>query len=190
MKHLIIYSHPNLKSFNYAIAEFFSKTLEEGGHEIEIRDLYEMRFNPVLSANDFELMNKGMYADDVLKEQEFVRWADVITFIFPIWWNSAPAITRGYVDRVFSVGFAYTEDMKGLLPEKKILIVCTLNAPEYVSEKTGAFKAMDFTLGQSLASFCGMTLIGQKYFSSVASVSNDERKQMLEEVKKIAKGIK
>ncbi|MDP8264215.1 MAG: NAD(P)H-dependent oxidoreductase [Candidatus Aceula lacicola] len=190
MKHLIIYSHPNSKSFNYAIVKSFSKTLEEEGHEVKIRDLYSMGFDPVLSANDFELMNQGTYSQDVLKEQEFVRGADVITFIFPIWWNSFPAITRGYVDRVFSVGFAYTEDMKGLLPEKKILVVCTLNAPEHVSEKTGAFNAMDFTLGQSLANFCGMTLIGQKYFSSVVSVSDDERKQMLEDVKKIAKEIK
>jgi len=190
MKHLIIYSHPNPKSFNHAIVDSFSQTLEDSGYEVKIRDLYDMAFNPVLSASDFELMAQGTYADDVLKEQEFVKWADVITFVFPIWWNSSPAIMRGYVDRVFSVGFAYTEDMKGLLPEKKILIICTLNAPEHVSEKTGAFKAMNFTLGESLASFCGMTLVDQKYFSSVVSVSDDERKQMLVNVKTIVEGIK
>ncbi|MDD3374156.1 MAG: NAD(P)H-dependent oxidoreductase [Candidatus Omnitrophica bacterium] len=190
MKHLVIYSHPNPKSFNNAIVESFSQALKDSGNEVKIRDLYAMKFNPVLNVNDFERMDQGTYADDVLKEQEFVRWADVITFVFPIWWNSSPAITRGYVDRVFSVGFAYTEDMKGLLPDKKVLVICTLNAPEHISEKTGAFKAMNFTLGQSLANFCGMTLLEQKYFSSVASVSSDERKQMLENVKNIAKGIR
>ncbi len=189
MNHLIIYSHPNPKSFNRAIADTFVDALESQGHKTRVRDLYAMNFDPVLKPQDFELMEKGLVSDDVKKEQDFVLWADVITFIFPIWWNSLPAIARGYIDRVLSVGFAYTQDMKGLLPDKKILVLCTLNAPKEVSEKTGAFKAMTFVIGESLASFCGMTLIKQQYFSSVASVSQEDRKQMLEKVKIIAEEI-
>ncbi len=189
MKHLIIYSHPNPKSFNHAILETFSDGLREAGHDVEIRDLYETGFNPVLSVQDFELMNQKAYALDVSEEHEFVRWADVVTFIFPVWWNSTPAITRGYVDRVFSVGFAYDEKAKGLLMGKKVLVICTLNAPAVVSEKTGAFTAMNFTIGQSLADFCAMTLIDQKYFSSVASASDDDRKAMLKEVSEMASEI-
>lgn len=189
MNHLIIYSHPNPKSFNRAIVDTFVDALESQGHKTQVRDLYAMNFDPVLKAQDFELMEKGLFSDDVKKEQKHVNWADIITFIFPIWWNSLPAIARGYIDRVFSVGFAYTEDMKGLLPDKKVLVLCTLNAPKEVSEKTGAFKSMTFAIGESLSSFCGMKLIKQEYFSSVASVSDEERKKMLETVKTIAQEI-
>ncbi|MDP8266887.1 MAG: NAD(P)H-dependent oxidoreductase [Candidatus Aceula meridiana] len=186
MNHLIIYSHPNSKSFNCAIRETLKDALEQKGHEVRVRDLYAIGFDPVLSAKDFEVLEKGGVLDDVKVEQDHVRWADVVTFVFPVWWNSLPAIARGYIDRVFSVGFAYTEKMEGLLPEKKVLVICTLNAPKDVSEKTGAFKAMDFTIGQSLADFCGMAFLKQKYFNSVASVSDQERKDMLKEVEQLA----
>ena len=186
MKHLVIYSHPNPRSFNHAIKETFQKVLEEKGDEVRVRDLYVMGFDPVLSANDFEALEKSEVLKDVKAEQDHVRWADVITFIFPVWWNSLPAIARGYIDRVFSVGFAYTEKMEGLLPDKKVLVICTMNAPKEVSQNSGAFKAMDFTIGQSLADFCGMTLLKQKYFNSVVLINDKERKDMLVEVEKMA----
>ncbi len=187
MKYLIIYSHPNPKSFNYAIQEVLRETLVKQGEEVRVRDLYALGFDPVLKAYDFELLEKGAVAEDVRREQEHVRWADVIIFVFPVWWNSLPAIARGYIDRVFSVGFAYNEKMQGLLPDKKVMVICTMNAPKEISEQSGALKAMNFTIGQSLADFCGMTLIDQKYFHSVALVSDDERKLMLQEARNMIK---
>jgi NAD(P)H dehydrogenase (quinone) len=190
MKCLIIYGHPNPKSFNHAILETLVQALQGLGHETRVRDLYAMKFDPVLKAKDFSLMAKQKVSRDVQKEQFHVRWAEVIVFIFPVWWNSLPAITRGYVDRVLSVGFAYSEDAKGLLPGKKVLVIATMNAPQVVCEKAGVLNAMDITIGQSLAGFCGMILIKQKYFNSVASVTDAERGKMLDEVMSLAKEIK
>jgi len=190
MNCLIVYSHPNPKSFNFAIRETLVQTLQKQGHDVRVRDLYAMKFDPILKPKDFSLMDKQQVAKDVQKEQDHVRWADALVFIFPVWWNSLPAIARGYIDRVLSVGFAYTQDAKGLLPGKKVLVIVTMNAPESVCEKTGIFKAMDMTIGQSLASFCGMTLIKQKYFNSVASVSDADRRKMLEDVVLLAQEIK
>jgi len=182
MNCLIIYSHPNPKSFNHAILETLTRALQSNKNEVRIRDLYAMKFDPVLKAKDFQLMNEKKAASDVLREQDYVRWADVLIFIFPVWWNSLPAIARGYIDRVLSVGFAYTQDAKGLLPGKKVLVIATMNAPQAACERMGVFKAMDMTIGQSLASFCDMTLVEQKYFNSVASVSDADRQKMLNEV--------
>ena len=47
MKHLIIYSHPNPKSFNHAILETYEVALKEAGHEVRVRDLYADAFDPV-----------------------------------------------------------------------------------------------------------------------------------------------
>lgn len=182
MNCLIIYSHPNPKSFNNAIKETLKHAVEAKGHGVRVRDLYAMKFDPILKAKDFELMAKNKVANDVKKEQDHVRWADVIFFIFPVWWDSLPAITRGYLDRVLSVGFAYTEKGKGLLQGKKVVIICTFGAPKEVCEKMGVFKAMDITVGECLAGFCGMTLLESKYFTSVPTVTDAERKAMLEDV--------
>jgi NAD(P)H dehydrogenase (quinone) len=49
LNHLIIYAHPNPNSFNNAIKTTLVSSLMEHGHEVIIRDLYEIGFNPVLS---------------------------------------------------------------------------------------------------------------------------------------------
>ncbi len=53
MKHLIIYAHPNPQSFNHAILETVKGELEEKGHEVRVRDLYELNFNPILGSSHF-----------------------------------------------------------------------------------------------------------------------------------------
>lgn len=62
-----------------------------------------------------------------------VSWADTIIVIHPIWWWGAPAILKGWVDRVFSHGFAYTYGPKGpegLLAGKKALVFTSSGSDE------------------------------------------------------------
>lgn len=123
MKYLIIYAHPNPKSFNHAILETISEELKKKKKEFKVRDLYKIGFNPALSTKDLSAIQNGAVPKDIEKEQEYIRKADTIVFIFPIWWSSMPAILKGYIDRVFSLKFAYdiTEDgVFGLLKGKKV----------------------------------------------------------------------
>lgn len=53
MKVLIVYAHPNPKSFCHAILEQFTQGLTEAGHTFEIIDLYAIHFNPVFKMRDF-----------------------------------------------------------------------------------------------------------------------------------------
>jgi len=52
MKHLIIYSHPNSKSFCHAILDKVEEVLAAKKHDIVVRDLYALGFDPVLKAGD------------------------------------------------------------------------------------------------------------------------------------------
>ncbi len=189
MKHLIIYCHPNVKSFNAAILEAYSAALEKKGHDVRVRDLYRMKFNPVLEAADFEAMHKGAVLPDVKTEQDHIRWAEVITFIYPVWWSSMPALGRGYVDRVLSEGFAYQFGPGGLktyLNDKKVILINTMGAPESEYEKTGMFKSIHQTTVEGIFEFCGMKVVKHQYFGSVPLVSDADRKAMLEKVREIA----
>jgi NAD(P)H dehydrogenase (quinone) len=193
MKHLIIYSHPNPKSFNYAIKETFAKTLSDSGNEVRVRDLYEINFDPVLKGTDFVLIQKGSVADDVKVEQDNMKWADVITFVYPIWWTGLPARLKGYIDRILTFGFAYKIDAKGvtgLLPDKKVYIFNTTGTPEEHYKKIGMLKSINQTSDAGIFEFCGMKVIGHKYFCGVPSSSDETRKTWLEDVKKIASDIK
>ena len=189
MKHLIVYSHPYPKSFNHAIQETFAEALRSKGHDVRVRDLYALNFDPVLKGSEIEGFKQGDIPQDIKSEQEHVQWADVITFICPIWWGGFTASLRGYFDRVFSLNFAYKETetgIQGLLGDKKVFTINTIAAPESVYEKAGLFKSMNQLLDDIVFQFCSAQVAGHKYFGSVGSCSDEERKAMLEEVKRIA----
>ena len=191
MDFLIVYAHPNPRSFNHAIKETVENVLEENGKTFEIRDLYALNFDPILKPYDFITMQKGDYLSDVKKEQEFIKNAKTLIFIHPIWWYSMPAILKGYIDRVFAHGFAYGEvdgQIKGLLTDKNVVIFNTLGESKEVCEGSGICPCIKKTIGGTFE-FCGMKVLEHKFFFSVPYVSDEDRKNMLKEVESIIKGL-
>ena len=190
MKYLIVYAHPNPKSFNHAILETLSEELKKKKKEFKVRDLYKMGFNPVLSTKDLFEIQCGAVPQDIKKEQNYINKADTIIFIFPIWWSAMPAMLKGYIDRVFSLKFAYdiTEDgVTGLIQGKKVFMVSTTGASREDYEKMGAFTMMNMSMDMAIFQFSGLEVIGHKYFSSVPNVSDQDRKKMLKELKLLVK---
>ncbi|PEU50357.1 NAD(P)H dehydrogenase, partial [Priestia megaterium] len=59
MKHLVVYAHPHPESFNYSIMETIVQALENNGHEVVVRDLYALDFQPVLKPEDTDAMKSG-----------------------------------------------------------------------------------------------------------------------------------
>ncbi len=190
MKYLIIYAHPNPASFNHAILGTISEELKNNNKDFTVRDLYNIHFNPILKTEDLLALQNGAVPQDIKTEQDYIRSADTLIFVFPIWWSSMPAILKGYIDRVFSLKFAYDitpDGVVGLLNGKKAFLVSTTGASKEEYEKMGAFQMMTLSMDGAIFQFSGMEVIGHKYFSSVPSVSNDDRKQMLEELKKLVR---
>ena len=157
MNHLIIYAHPNAQSFNHAILE--SVIAASKGHEVQVRNLFELNFNPILDWQDALETFSGKLAADVAIEQSFWKQADLITLIYPLWWMGFPAILKGYLDRVLTYGFAYENgenETIGLLKGKRIQQFVTMgNSNQKYAEK-GFLQSLDHTLGNGLFNFCGM----------------------------------
>lgn len=122
MRYLIVYAHPEPKSLNGALKDHAVAALVGAGHEVQVSDLYAMRFKAVADADDFPVRDRSerlvyhrasgeAYANatqsgDIAAEQEKLLWADVVVLQFPLWWFSVPAILKGWIDRVFAHGFA------------------------------------------------------------------------------------
>ena len=53
MNVLIVHAHNEPKSFNTAMMNLAVEVLQGEGHEVLVSDLYEIKFNPVASADDF-----------------------------------------------------------------------------------------------------------------------------------------
>ncbi|MFA5261069.1 MAG: NAD(P)H-dependent oxidoreductase [Candidatus Omnitrophota bacterium] len=192
MKFLVVYGHPYPRSFNHAIMITFRDRLKENGQDVKVRDLYAIRFDPVLKAEELEGFKENAYPADIREEQDFVRWADTLVFISPIWWGGLTSIMRGYCDRVFSLNFAYRETAagpQGLLNGKKGYLINTLGAPFAVYEQAGLIESMKKTIGEIIFGFCSITLAGHTFFGSVGLCSDEERRGILEEVRGIADNL-
>ena len=189
MKVLILYAHPNPNSFCSAIRQRVEETLSKKGIDYKVRDLYQMRFNPTLSGEELVALSQGRVLDDVKAEQELIKESDTLIFIFPMWWYSFPAILKGYIDRVFSYGFAYAEEdgqIKGLLKEKRALVLCTLGGTE---EDYGDFAHCVESVFRNTFTFCGIDVPLVKFFYAVPYVSHEERLKYLEEVETIVRDL-
>lgn len=112
MNSLIIYAHPNPNSFNYAILQTTVQKLQQKQHEIRIRDLYEMNFNPVLKEDYFTKHNPAV-SKAIQEEQMHFSWAKQLIFIYPTWWNGMPAILKGYIEKYSRMASLLRLRMKG-----------------------------------------------------------------------------
>lgn len=180
--------HPYEKSFNHAILETAKSTLEATGQEYSVIDLYEDKFNPVYEPEELALFHKGEYLDPIVKEyQEKLTASKKVVFIFPIWWGEAPAMLKGFFDKVMLPGFGYHTAHDGhLMPGLNIpetYIITTSEAPSEIFEPyfNGYFIPMSLTT-------IGMN--GAKWMNLPHITVNtlEERKAFLEKVAEILGG--
>lgn len=119
---LWVYAHPEPRSLNATLRDAGTRSLTEAGHLVEVSDLYAMGWKPTLDREDFgdlpglpceisrasqRAFDAGTLPDEVREEQRKLTLADALVLQFPLWWYSTPAILKGWIDRVFTKGFAY-----------------------------------------------------------------------------------
>lgn len=189
MKHLIVYCHPNKGSFCHDILLRLVAELQEIDAEVRVRDLYEMGFNPVLTEKDLKSMESGIFLPDIVEEQTHIKWADVITFIYPIWWTGMPALLKGYIDRTFCYDFAFcpsSDGTIGMLSSKSVNIVNTMRASEDQYRGSGMFHSMEKTVDEGIFEFCGMKVLKHLYFCTVPHNQHITRENMLSQIGELA----
>ncbi|KMQ65655.1 NAD(P)H dehydrogenase [Chryseobacterium angstadtii] len=177
MRHLIIYAHPNENSLNHHLLQTVIESLQKENHEIEIRDLNKIGFDPVFSLEDMQGQYAGKVAEEIQTEQDYISRAEHITFIYPIWWTGMPAIMKGYIDRVFSYGFAYRCDQgvqKGLLKGKKAVIINTHGKSHEEYERMGMDRALSLTSDNGIFLYSGFEIIQHFFFDKADRASRED----------------
>ncbi len=193
MNVLVVYAHPNPESFNHAILQTLTHKLRTQGHEVRVRDLYADPFDPVLSAEDLGAAAAGRpLPEDVRREQEAVAWADVLVFVYPLWWFDRPAVLKGWFDRVFTNGFAFRFDeqgIEGLLKGKRAFVLVTAGGREQDFEAIGAREHLLHPTTEGTLRFCGIDDVIDLVFYGVPLASAEQRQAMLEQVKALASSL-
>jgi NAD(P)H dehydrogenase (quinone) len=108
MRVLLIYAHPVETSFCAALKERALKTLVAKGHSVEVLDLYEQGFDPVLTrAERLAYHDVPENREGVAAEIEQLQRAEALVLVYPVWNFGFPAILKGYFDRVFLPGVSF-----------------------------------------------------------------------------------
>ncbi|MDV6253512.1 NAD(P)H-dependent oxidoreductase [Vibrio sp. EA2] len=156
MNVLVVYWHPEPKSFNGAMFRRSVEALEAAGHDVKTSDLHSMNFDPVSGRHNFNTTNDGEFFKQQLEEmyasehQGFVpeieaeiqklEWCDLVIFQFPLWWFGMPAALKGWVERIFVMGRVYGGGRfyeHGVFKGKKAMLSITTGGPEELYAKGG-----------------------------------------------------
>ncbi|MCX6153545.1 MAG: NAD(P)H-dependent oxidoreductase [Candidatus Kapabacteria bacterium] len=182
MNILIVHAHNEPKSFSSALKDLSLNHFLTKGHEVIVKDLFEMEFNPVPQRSDFKTvlhpdyfhyMKEQVYAfqnngfsDELTQEMNDLEWADLLIINAPLWWSSSPAILKGWFDKVLAMGFAYhPRDKKfetGVFKNKKAFCCFTAGGSEAAYSEGGENGDIDMVLyhiNHGTLYYCGFEVL-------------------------------
>lgn len=172
MKHAVILAHPASDSLNAAVAKAYAAAVRQGGDEVILRDLYAMGFDPCLKAEEIPGPGEPHFGADVVDERALLADVDVFAFVYPLWFNAPPAILKGYVDRVFSMGFGFKPGFGGTEPAlrgRRLISFTTSGAPDFWVKETGALETLSRLFDAHLAGVCGLEVADHVHFGGMVS---------------------
>jgi len=182
-KILIINGHPNKDSFCFAIAEAYKKGALASKVELKEIIISELSFNPNLQ---FGYQKRSDLEPDLLDAWEKIKWADHMVWVHPVWWGGLPAITKGFIDRLFLPGFTFQPRENSvwwdkLLKGKTAHIITTLDQPSWYYRFVFGRPSVN-QLKKSILEFCGVKPVKVTYVGPIKSSTDELRKKWLNKI--------
>ena len=195
MNTLIVFNHPYGGSFCGAILAAVERGLKTGGHKCRVINLDQDDFDPVMRSKDLlAFVGAGRAGEDALdaiddqvrEYKEHLEWAEHLVMIFPIWWMTTPAMTKGFIDKVIFPAIAY--DMKdgrlvSRLSLRKVTVITTTNTPADIYREVFG-NPLEGSLIKGTFRQIGIENIEWTSLSEVKQVSREQREAWLEEIER------
>jgi NAD(P)H dehydrogenase (quinone) len=202
MNVLLVHAHPEPKSFSSSMRHVAEGCLRERGHDVVVSDLYAMGFNPVACAEDFPLSNADylVYAleqrrafedhslsRDIAAEVEKILACELLILNFPIFWFSAPAILKGWIDRTFLSGPFYGGMRfydRGGLAGRKAWVTATLGGRPHMFGSAGIHGELNALLKpllQGTLAYVGLEVLDPFYAYHIPYLSAEARGTVMAE---------
>lgn len=135
---------------------------------------------------------------DVAVQQQKVAAADMLVFISPVYFIGFPAILKGWIERVFTLGFAFgmkpeawRGDIKGRMPllkHRKALILNTTFFDEAAYDDR-LRAAMTTQIDDFALRFPGVAKVEHVFFYAVQGVDRATRKAYLDRAYQLGKAL-
>ncbi|WP_337269958.1 NAD(P)H-dependent oxidoreductase [Oryzifoliimicrobium ureilyticus] len=178
MHSLIVIAHPEASSYTRAVAEQVIAGLKEDPQNtFEIADLTAEKFDPRYQGADYRAFRDlNAPPSDVLAEQSRIDRADLLLLIFPVHWWSMPAMLKGWIDRVFTNGWAYKttdgEETIGLLGRLAVQTIAIGGATKRTYDKRGYAEAIRTQIDQGIFDYVGARIVGSELLLPLDATSS------------------
>ncbi|MBY5334092.1 NAD(P)H-dependent oxidoreductase [Rhizobium leguminosarum] len=197
MRILLVLAHPLEDSFAAAVAHTAREALEASGHVVDLLDLYAENFDPRLSKAE-----RGGYFDqpyDTSAVADIVarlNAADGLILVFPQWWFNFPAILKGFFDRIFAPGVAFSHDAAGgrIVPQLthiRLLYALTTTGSPWWLVRLYMGDPVRRLLKRGIAAFCSKRLnFKMLSLHDMDRATDAKRRAHLDRVRKLLSAIR
>jgi len=196
---LTVFSHPFEDKYPAAVMSAFHEPFMTAGHSIDVLDLHAEGFDPRFTKDDHDHFWGGPVPADVAAFHRRVERADRLAFVFPVYWWGMPAMMKGWIERVFTGGWAYAfgsgvEDRGQALPtsllgNRPTILIGIGGSTRSTYDKYGYAQAMRTQIDVGTFAYCGITDVeSHLLFNVEGDVNASVRAEGLREVKAIARG--
>ena len=133
---------------------------------------------------------------DAVEQQQKVASSDALAFIAPVYFVGFPAILKGWIERVFTLGFAYELNLQGwegdvegripLLKHQKALVISTTIFDER-SYNTGIKQSMCRLIDDWCLRYPGIENVEHVYFHAMYDFDTEKKLRYLEEAYRLGR---
>lgn len=181
---LVVLGHPRSSSLCAALASHYAQAAAQAGAEVRSLSLGDLQFDPILREGFASQLEP-----DLQRAQADLRWAEHITWVYPVWWANVPALLKGFCDRTLLPGYAFRYVDGQALPQKLLtgrtarLLVTMDSPPWYYRWLVGA--PAEKALVKPTLEFCGIKVAGRSYFGPVRGSQPAKRDSWLDQARSL-----
>lgn len=185
-KILVINGHPHHESLNFGLVDAYMKGAKDSGAEVKEIVISDLDFNPNLK---FGYQKRTELEPDLMSSWDKIKWAEHLVWVHPVWWGGLPAITKGFIDRLFLPGFAFQYREHSVLWDKLLKgktahIITTLDQPGWYYRLVYGRPSVN-QLKKSTLEFCGISPVKVSYFGIVRTSNEALRAKWLKKTMKM-----
>ncbi|SNQ49754.1 NAD(P)H dehydrogenase [Frankia canadensis] len=175
---LTVFAHPIRESYTGAVMDSFHEPFRESGHTIDLVDLHGEGFDPRFTEADHAHFWGAQVPPDVAEMQLRVEAADRLALIFPVYWWSMPALMKGWIDRVFTGGWAHRrqDEAGSVLPAVPTLLLAVAGSTQRRYDNRGYHGAMRTQIEMGIFNYCGLVDVESLFIYDVEGDGNQTQR--------------
>ena len=190
---LLILGHPSRNSFNKALLDAYQTGAASTGSECKTIFVSDLIFDVNL-ADGYKTGKADQQEKDLVVSRQLIQWAEHVVFIFPNWWGAMPAVTKGFIDRLFLPGFAFKNHSGQAFPEKllkgrSMRVLVTMDTPKlwfYLVHRASLY----LILKKVVFGYVGFKPIKFSTFGFMRKSTQKQRTTWLKQVEQLGKQLK